>query len=93
MAIPKAAEAGYYIEGGRVVKKSSKQTGPPTEFYHGTSLEAALTIQEKGFDVDLSGSNAGAMLGPGVYITTSLQMFNLLPMKVSFLAPEAWIFA
>ena len=69
----KAAEAGYYIEGGRVVKKSSKQTGPPTEFYHGTSLEAALTIQEKGFDVDLSGSNAGAMLGPGVYITTSLQ--------------------
>ena len=47
--------------------------GVPTEFYHGTSLEAILAIQEGGFRVDLSGSNAGAALGPGVYITTTLQ--------------------
>ena len=33
-----------------------------TEFYHGTSLEAALNIQDEGFCVDLSGSNAGKML-------------------------------
>ena len=34
-------------------------------YYHGTSLEAALAIQANGFRVDLSGSNAGAMLGTG----------------------------
>ncbi len=45
----------------------------PTVFYHGTSLEAILAIQESGFRVDLAGTNAGAMLGPGVYITTTLQ--------------------
>ena len=46
----------------------------PTEFYHGTSLEAILAIQDGGgFRVDLSGSNAGASLGPGVYITTTLE--------------------
>ena len=44
----------------------------PTEFYHGTSLEAIMAIQESGFRVDLSGSNAGAALGPGVYVTTTL---------------------
>jgi len=46
---------------------------PPREFYHGTSLEAALAIQRDGFNVDLSGSNAGAMLGDGLYITTTLE--------------------
>ena len=45
---------------------------PPTEFYHGTSLEAALNIQKSGFNISLSGSNAGAALGSGVYITTTL---------------------
>eukprot|EP01043_Picozoa_sp_COSAG02_P073514 COSAG02_NODE_14327_length_1284_cov_1.107173_1_plen_235_part_10 len=45
----------------------------PTVFYHGTSLEAILAIQESGFRVDLSGTNAGAALGPGVYITTTLE--------------------
>ena len=44
----------------------------PTEFYHGTSLEAILAIQESGFRVELSGSNAGAALGPGIYVTTTL---------------------
>ena len=44
-----------------------------TEFYHGTSLEAALNIQDEGFCVDLSGSNAGKMLGPGLYCTTTLE--------------------
>jgi hypothetical protein len=34
-------------------------------FYHGTSLEAAYSIQRTGFDVDLSGSNAGTLLGNG----------------------------
>ena len=41
-------------------------------FYHGTALEAGLTIQKCGFNVDLSGSNAGTMLGNGVYLTTTL---------------------
>ena len=41
--------------------------------YHGTSLEAILAIQESGFRIDLSGTNAGAALGPGVYVTTTLQ--------------------
>ena len=38
---------------------------PPrtTEFYHGTSVEAAMSIQAAGFDVSRTGSNAGAMLG------------------------------
>ena len=44
-----------------------------TEFYHGTSLEAALKIQDEGFRVDLSGTNAGKMLGPGLYCTTTLE--------------------
>jgi len=48
-------------------------SGCPTEFYHGTSLEAILAIQQAGFRVDLSGTNAGAALGPGVYITTTLE--------------------
>ena len=43
-----------------------------TEFYHGTSVEAAMSIQATGFDVSRSGSNAGAMLGPGLYVTTTL---------------------
>jgi hypothetical protein len=34
-------------------------------------LEAAINIQEVGFDVQLSGSNAGAALGRGLYVTTS----------------------
>ena len=47
--------------------------GRPTEFYHGTSLEAILGIQANGFRVDLSGSNAGQALGEGVYMTTTLE--------------------
>jgi hypothetical protein len=42
-------------------------------FYHGTSLENALGIQRHGFDVKRSGTNAGAMLGPGLYVTASLE--------------------
>jgi hypothetical protein len=45
----------------------------PGVFYHGTSLEAAMNIQKVGFDVHLSGSNAGATLGRGLYVTTTLQ--------------------
>ena len=46
----------------------------PTEFYHGTSLEAILAIQQAtGFRVDLAGSNAGAALGSGVYVTTTFR--------------------
>ncbi len=40
--------------------------------YHGTSLLAALSIQKNGFDVSKSGTNAGTMLGNGVYVTTTL---------------------
>jgi hypothetical protein len=43
----------------------------PKTFYHGTSIEAAFKIQETGFRVDLA--NAGALLGPGVYCTTTLE--------------------
>ena len=45
----------------------------PTVFYHGTSLESALAIQRDGFDVGRSGTNAGALLGTGAYITTTLE--------------------
>jgi len=45
----------------------------PEVFYHGTSLEAAMNIQKVGFDVQMSGSNAGAALGRGLYVTTTLQ--------------------
>ena len=45
----------------------------PRFFYHGTSLKAGLTIQNGGWRTDLSGTNAGAMLGPGIYVTTTLE--------------------
>ena len=45
----------------------------PSLLYHATNLKAALLIQDGGFRVDLSGSNAGARLGPGVYCTATLQ--------------------
>lgn len=45
----------------------------PSVFYHATSLQAALCIQAEGFRVDLSGTNAGARLGPGVYCTTMMK--------------------
>jgi len=45
----------------------------PDTFYHGTSIEAALEIQEYGFDVSRAGTNAGSLLGPGVYCTTTLE--------------------
>ena len=32
-----------------------------------------FAVQTKGFDPELAGTNAGAMLGKGLYITTSLQ--------------------
>lgn len=41
--------------------------------YHGTSLDAALSIQANGFDPDLAGNNAGAMLGKGIYVTSTLE--------------------
>lgn len=47
-------------------------TAVVSDFYHGTSIEAAMSIQATGFRVDLSGTNAGAMLGPGLYITTDI---------------------
>ena len=49
------------------------EQGRPDVFYHGTNVEAALLIQAGGFRADLSGTNAGARLGPGVYCTTTLQ--------------------
>jgi len=41
-------------------------------FYHGTSVDAGIAIQNGGFRVDLSGTNACTMLGDGVYLTTTL---------------------
>jgi hypothetical protein len=57
-------------EAARQQKERAWGEKNPT-FYHGTSLEAAINIQEVGFDVQLSGSNAGAALGRGLYVTTS----------------------
>ena len=56
----------------RLRRKSRPTNANVRELYHGTSIEAALAIQSGGFRVDLSGSNAGAMLGDGVYCTTTL---------------------
>jgi len=49
--------------------ETSKGLRPDT-FYHGTSIEAALAVQAYWFDVSRAGTNAGALLGPGVYCTT-----------------------
>ena len=72
--------AGHQLPHATVSKPAHPGSGfdpppPPriTEFYHGTSVEAATSIQATGFDVSRSGSNAGAMLGPGLYVTTTLQ--------------------
>jgi len=43
----------------------------PETSYHGASIEAALAIQDHGFDVAFC--NAMATLGPGVYFTTTLK--------------------
>ena len=59
------------MQPGATVSKPARPGGgfdpppPPriTEFYHGTSVEAAMSIQAAGFDVSRTGSNAGAMLG------------------------------
>ena len=45
----------------------------PDTFYLGISIEAALAIQAYGFDVARAGTNAGALLGLGVYCTTTLE--------------------
>jgi len=39
--------------------------------FHGTNPSAAQSICESGFNVDLSGSNKGALYGPGVYLAES----------------------
>ena len=40
-----------------------------------------MSIQATGFDVSRSGSNAGAMLGPGLYVTTTLQKASTYAMQ------------
>lgn len=57
----------------RVSSRPTTSSRKPNIFYHATSLEAALRIQDQGFRVDLSGTNAGARLGPGVYCTTMMK--------------------
>ena len=54
-------------------RSASSNPAEITEFYHGTSLEAALCIQTGGFRTDLAGKNAGTKLGCGTYITTTLE--------------------
>ena len=44
----------------------------PTTFYYGTSIEFAMRIQVYGFDISLSGSSSGELLGKGVYCTPVL---------------------
>ena len=58
----------------RASAASLSTMGPgPGTFYHGTSIEAALAIQATGFDATRASTNAGALLGPGVYCTTTLE--------------------
>ena len=45
----------------------------PSKFYHGTSAEAAMLIQQNGFDLGFCGCNACCLLGPGVYCSTKLR--------------------
>ena len=74
----KARAAGYEVwpgpQGDEVRRARVVPKEAPTTFYHGTPvLENVLAIQRVGFDVRRSGTNAGQMLGPGVYVTTSLE--------------------
>jgi hypothetical protein len=76
----RAQQLGYAARGGAVVRAEGPggargaRGRAPTAFYHGTpALENVLAIQKQGFDVGRAGANAGAMLGAGVYVTTSLQ--------------------
>ena len=57
----------------RAEKGKRDQLDTLPTFYHGTALEAALKIQAEGFRVDLPGTNAGMMLGDGVYLTPTLR--------------------
>ena len=59
------AQSIFTAKQSRATKQSLLNMPPntPTEFYHGTSLEAALAIQSDGFDVGRSGSNAGGPVG------------------------------
>ena len=41
--------------------------------YHGTDIDAAKRIRKIGFEVSLSGINAGSMLGNGIYVTATLE--------------------
>ena len=52
-----------------------------TEFYHGTSVENAMSIQKKGLWRLQVRANAGAMLGPGLYVTTTLQKASTYAMQ------------
>jgi len=74
----RAARLGYEVRAGpqgyEVRRAGAGRKGAPATFYHGTpALENVLAIQRGGFDVGRSGANAGQMLGPGVYVTTSLE--------------------
>jgi len=68
------AHSDFHAELGMLGNEQGKCDWPV--FYHGTSLEAAMNIQEVGFDVQRSGSNAGAVLGPGLYVTPRLEKAN-----------------
>tara|TARA_B100000780_G_scaffold217585_1_gene156842 strand:- start:1619 stop:1828 length:210 start_codon:yes stop_codon:yes gene_type:complete len=46
-----------------------KMTGECKMFYHGTSLHSGKQIQELGFDVALSGSQTGMLMGKGAIDT------------------------
>jgi len=62
------------LEAGARSRRTGKdeERERPTAFYHGTSIEAAFAIQKEGFRVDKSGSNAGQLLGHGVYMSGDL---------------------
>jgi len=57
----------------RCASTHSGMSDTPTNYYHGTSIEAALSIQRSGgFSLARSGSNAGTLLGDGIYYTGNL---------------------
>ena len=67
------AERQQSAEAAAAAGEWQEKPAATTRLYHGTSFEAAISIQQGGFRVDLAGTNAGARLGPGVYCSTTLK--------------------
>ena len=43
------------------------------KLYHGTTIESALSIMQKGFDLSRAGTNWGSTYGKGIYFTPNYE--------------------